>query len=78
MLNMADDEVWELQNTLYGLKQSAFRWHPDFTAEMVRLGFTQCFEDPCLFRRSDKRGTLCVAVHVRTQERGGGGESRAA
>ena len=64
MLNMADDEVWELRKTLYGLKQSAYRWHQDFTKEMIRLGFEQCFEDPCLFRRSDKRGTLCVCVHV--------------
>jgi hypothetical protein len=64
MLNMKDDEVMELQKTLYGLKQSAYRWHHDFTAEMSRLGFTQSDEDKCLFRRSDKRGTLIVGVHV--------------
>jgi hypothetical protein len=64
LLNMAENEVWELQKTLYGLKQSAHRWHQDFTAEMIRLGFTACPDDACLFRRSDKRGELIIGVHV--------------
>ena len=64
LLNMREDEVWELQKTLYGLKQSANRWHADFTKEMIRLGFKRCPEDHCLFRRSDRRGELIVGVHV--------------
>jgi hypothetical protein len=64
MLGMNEDEVWELRKTLYGLKQSAFRWHQDFAAEMLRLGFKVCPDDKCLFRRSDSRGEIIVGVHV--------------
>ena len=64
LLNMEADEVWELQKTLYGLKQAAHRWHQDFTTEMLRLGFTPCADDACLFRRSDRRGEIIVGVHV--------------
>jgi hypothetical protein len=45
MLNMTEDDVLLLQKTIYGLKQSARRWHEDLVGEMQNCGFVQSKND---------------------------------
>jgi hypothetical protein len=52
--------VLELKKTLYGLKQSAKRWHDLLHARLTSLGFVPSFADPCLYIR--KRGDSVAMV----------------
>lgn len=42
------DHVWELNRSLYGLKQSARQWHTRLVAQLKAMGFTCSVADPSL------------------------------
>jgi Reverse transcriptase (RNA-dependent DNA polymerase) len=44
-------KVLKLVNNLYGQKQAGRVWNLFLTAGLVKLGFTQCQADPCIFWR---------------------------
>ena len=63
-LEKEEDEILLLQQTIYGLVQSA----REFFRLMVRLlkkeGFQQSAADPCLLIRRDGKGTVMISLYV--------------
>ena len=53
-------KVLQLLKNLYGLKQAAFHWNEILRSGLIKLGFTRCAIDPCLFL---KKGIIC-AVYI--------------
>ena len=45
----ANDEVWLLNKTLYGLRRSPHHWYNMFTAILKKIGLTASRPDPCLY-----------------------------
>jgi hypothetical protein len=58
------DEVWVLEKTIYGLKQSAHEWNEEVDGGMKKLGFTQTTEDPTLYIRYMEGRLLIVTIYV--------------
>jgi Reverse transcriptase (RNA-dependent DNA polymerase) len=54
------NKVLKLVNNLYGQKQAGRVWNLYLTAGLVKLGFTQCHEDPCIFWR----GTVMIIIYT--------------
>jgi Reverse transcriptase (RNA-dependent DNA polymerase) len=46
------NQVLQLINNLYGQKQAGTVWNMYLTAGLIKLGFTQSKEDPCIFLRN--------------------------
>ena len=57
-------KVCYLRKSLYGLKQSAKLWNDTIHNYLVSLGFSRNAADMCLYKRSDKRGTIYLIVWV--------------
>ena len=58
------DEVVLLQQTIYGLVQSARQFYLKTVKILRELGFEGGTVDPCLWRRKDKNGLVLIALYV--------------
>ena len=56
--------VCKLNKSIYGLKQSAYRWHATLTDFMKSQGLRQCEMDKCIFVKHTKHSTLLVLIWV--------------
>lgn len=56
--------VWDLQKTLYGLKQSPREFYTLVNAYMSKLGFKQSPADPCIYSKLVNQEPLFVGVYV--------------
>ena len=56
--------VCKLNKSIYGLKQSAARWHSTLISFMSSQGLVQSVMDPCIFVRKTKFTTLLVLIWV--------------
>jgi hypothetical protein len=64
-MDASEDELLLLVKTCYGLTQSPRRYYVHYRDIMVeKLGFEVCPCDPCLFKRTDHRGTCFVTCYV--------------
>ncbi len=43
--------VWKLKKALYGLKQSPFIWNKELDSALVKVGFRQMKNEPCIYTR---------------------------
>ncbi len=61
-----EDFYWQLQKTLYGLKQSSFVSYGCFSGGMLKLGYVPLLSDACVFIciSPDRKHISIVAVHV--------------
>jgi len=77
-----EDWVWQLNQTLYGLRQSSRVWYQKLRDALLELGFKPSAADPCVFIRShdgnlsivfthvDDLGLICNSVNVVVQLKG--------
>jgi hypothetical protein len=56
-----EEEIWELNHAIYGLKQSSSSFWTALQSHLVAKGFTSLLGDPCLFRKvlTDGRVIIC-------------------
>ena len=47
--NTGKDNVWQLQKSLYGLKQVSHVWNKLLDSMLRKLGFDQCSKDTCVY-----------------------------
>ena len=47
------DYVRKLIKSLYGLRQSGRNWNTFVDATLLKLGFSRCLNDPCIYTKSD-------------------------
>ena len=59
-------KVLKLKKALYGTKQAGRLWQQKLRAHLLspEQGFTNLPSDPCLFRRTNKLGTIIIGVYV--------------
>ena len=57
----AATEVYRLRGPLYGQRSASRRWYETIAGWLIRQGFSQSANEPCLFRKED--GTV-VALYV--------------
>ena len=77
-----EDWVWQLNQTLYGLRQSGRVWYQKLRDALLELGFTPSAADPCVFIRLydgnlsiifthvDDLGLICNSVSIVAQLKG--------
>ena len=58
------DHVWELQCSLYGMKQGGWVWHKTLNSQLVDWGFTRLDCEYCVYYRHDSNGIVVIAIHV--------------
>jgi hypothetical protein len=57
--------VVELQKALYGLVEAARLWYQNLSETLIRAGFKANHVDPCVFNRTNSKGTQCtICFHV--------------
>lgn len=56
--------VCRLKKSIYGLKQAARCWNRALHTVLIRMGFTQCQSDSCLYVRQDEQDTIFLLVYV--------------
>lgn len=61
-------DVWELNKSLYGLKQSPKLWQDDVKEFLIDIGFSQCEIDPCIYVRDTDKGSKFTAVYVHVDD----------
>jgi len=54
------DYVCKLIKSLYGLRQSGRNWNTFVDATLLKLGFSRCLNDPCIFSKAD----LIIGLYV--------------
>ena len=60
-----EEEVLELSQAIYGLKQSSSVFYDAMSAHLVSKGFEPLLGDPCLFKRVNPDGSqILAAVYV--------------
>ena len=59
-----EDWVWQLHQTLYGLRQSGRVWYQKLRDSLLELGFKPSDADPCIFIRSRNSALSIVFTHV--------------
>ena len=57
-------QKWELQKTLYGLKQSPREWNNTLYSFLTGQTFKQSKCDPCLYFNRTSKGTVLVGIYV--------------
>lgn len=57
-------KVLRLNHALNGTKQGAFDWYTRAAGALVRLGFTPCVTDPCIFYRWDDKSLSLCGLYV--------------
>ena len=57
---------WKCDKTIPGQRDGSKNWYECLRKELLKLGYTQCIVDPCLFKRGDHNtGAFThMAVHV--------------
>ena len=58
------NNVLQLLQTLYGLKQSGRAWNEKLNATFLKLGYTRLISDQCVYIRKQDQSLSIVAVHV--------------
>ncbi|OWZ16561.1 putative mitochondrial protein, partial [Phytophthora megakarya] len=53
-----------LIKSLYGLKQAGRLWYRHLHKVLMKLGFSQCYTDSCLYYKHDEGGVTLVGVYV--------------
>ena len=48
-----EKKVCKLQKSIYGLKQTSRSWNIKFDQSVKTFGFTQCLDEPCMYKRSN-------------------------
>jgi hypothetical protein len=59
-----EEPVLKLQRSLYGLKQAGRLWNCLLHEELIRLGYSRCVTDLCLYCKRSNEGTAIVGVYV--------------
>ena len=59
-----EDWVWQLQQGLYGMKQSGQIWNQTLNAQMITWGFTHLTCESCIYYRKSDTGIIIAAIHV--------------
>jgi hypothetical protein len=59
--DQGEEEIWELNHAIYGLKQSSSSFWTALNAHLVSKGYKSLLGDPCLFRKvlPDGRVIIC-------------------
>ena len=55
-------DVWQLNQALYGLRESAFLWYKTFDEKIQKMGFRPLQEDPCVYQRKSDGCMLIIYV----------------
>ncbi|MBW0494088.1 hypothetical protein O181_033803 [Austropuccinia psidii MF-1] len=63
-LEYPETDVFLLNKSLYGLKQSPRCWHKVLKNTLLSIGLTPCFTDPCLFYSQNRNNPFLLFVHV--------------
>jgi hypothetical protein len=58
------DWVWQLQRSLYSMKQSGRIWNQTLNAQMIEWGFTCLSCESCIYFHKTDSGIVIAAVHV--------------
>ena len=61
-MDIGEGNVLELRQSLYGLKQAAYEWFQECKKQLLTMGFSQGYSDPCLFIHRDRK--LIIMVYV--------------
>src|SRR6266852_1414962 len=56
--------VWQLQKSIYGMKQDSRIWNQTFHKVVTSWGFKRMRNEWCVYRRSSSTGTTIFALHV--------------
>jgi hypothetical protein len=56
--------VWQLNKSLYGLKQAGREWHHLITAHLLEFGFEQSVKDSCLFQYKKDGQHVIIVLYV--------------
>ena len=56
--------VWQLQRSLYGMKQSGRIWNKTMNEAMLSWGFMRLSCESCIYYRKEESGIIVAAVHV--------------
>ena len=59
-----EDWVWQLNKSIYGMKQASRIWNHTFHKTISGWGFKRMKKDWCMYRRVSNTGTTIFAVHV--------------
>ncbi|MBW0566499.1 hypothetical protein O181_106214 [Austropuccinia psidii MF-1] len=59
-----ETDIFVLNKSLYGLKQSPCCWHKVLKNTLISIGLTPCFTDPCLFYSQDRSNAFLLFIHV--------------
>nr|GEV52129.1 retrotransposon protein, putative, Ty1-copia subclass [Tanacetum cinerariifolium] len=57
-------KVCKLQRFIYGLKQASRNWNKRFDEEIKRFGFTQNFDEPCVYQKASGRNVTFLILYV--------------
>jgi hypothetical protein len=71
-MQLADEErlaegeapVLKLQRSLYGLKQAGRLWNNLLHDELIRLGYSRCITDLCLYYKRSNKDIAVVGIYV--------------
>ena len=58
------DECLKLNQSIYGLVQSARQFYKKFVTTLRKIGFTGGYADPCLLTRKSDKGIVHLAIYV--------------
>lgn len=53
-----------LNKSIYGLKQSAYNWHDEFSSSLIKYGFMQSNSDKCLFIFATDNQYMLLGIYV--------------
>ncbi|KAK1435293.1 hypothetical protein QVD17_01054 [Tagetes erecta] len=59
-----EHQVYKLEKSLYGLRQSPRAWNTRLDETMKKLGFTKCKHEQAVYRRGEGQRTLIVGTYV--------------
>nr|GEV17578.1 retrotransposon protein, putative, Ty1-copia subclass [Tanacetum cinerariifolium] len=57
-------KVCKLQRSIYGLKQASRSWNKRFDEKIKRFGFTQNFDEPCVYQKASGRNVIFLILYV--------------
>jgi len=64
IFNTGKDNVWQLQKSLYGLKQASHVWNKLLDSMLRKLGFDRFSKDTCVYLYRSTDTFIILAVHV--------------